>query len=102
MLVGVGNSANAQNTIIRSLEDQWVDSVYRSLSLQERIGQLFMVRAHSNLGPDHIKSVTRQIEEYKVGGLCFFQGTPARQSELGNQYQGLADVPLLISLDAEW
>ncbi|HLU93158.1 MAG TPA: glycoside hydrolase family 3 N-terminal domain-containing protein [Membranihabitans sp.] len=102
MLVGVGNSANAQNTIIRSLEDQWVDSVYRSMSLEERIGQLFMVRAHSNLGPDHIKSVTRQIEEYKVGGLCFFQGTPARQIELVNQYQGLADVPLLISMDAEW
>lgn len=94
--------AIAQNTFLTSLEDQWIDSVYRSMSLEERIGQLFMVRAHSNLGPDHVRTVTRQIEQYKVGGLCFFQGTPAKQIKLVNQYQAIADIPLLVAMDAEW
>ena len=97
-----GQSVSGQNNILRSLEDQWVDSVYRSMSLEERIGQLFMVRAHSNLGPEHVRQVTRQIQDYKIGGLCFFQGTPTRQIELVNQYQSLSHIPLFISMDAEW
>lgn len=95
-------SVQAQVSVHRSPEDQWVDSVYRSMSLEERIGQLFIIRAHSNLGDDHIRSVVHQIEKYKVGGLCFFQGTPAKQIELVNRYQSISDIPLFIAMDAEW
>ena len=101
-IAGLGSKATAQNSYLRSLEDQWVDSVYRAMDLSERIGQLFMIRAHSNLGPEHVKSVSHQIKKYKVGGLCFFQGTPTRQIELVNQYQSISDIPLFISMDAEW
>ena len=54
--------------------ETWVNNVFNSLSEDERIGQLFMIRAHSNLGPDHIKKVESLSKEYQVGGLCFFQG----------------------------
>ncbi|MCB0562966.1 MAG: serine hydrolase [Phaeodactylibacter sp.] len=84
-------------------QQQWVDSVYNSMSEDERLGQLFMLRAHSDLGQDHIDKIKRLISEYRVGGLCFFQGTPEKQIELINEYQALAGpVPLLIAIDAEW
>jgi beta-N-acetylhexosaminidase len=83
-------------------ETRWVDSVYNQMSLDQRIGQLFMIRAHSNLGPDHIAKVKREIQDYHVGGLCFFQGTPEKQLSLTNEYQELAQLPLMISMDAEW
>ena len=84
-------------------EQQWVDSVYNAMTEDERLGQLFMLRAHSDLGQDHIDKIKRLISEYKVGGLCFFQGTPEKQIELINEYQKLAGpVPLLIAIDAEW
>ncbi|WP_116128222.1 glycoside hydrolase family 3 N-terminal domain-containing protein [Lewinella sp. IMCC34183] len=83
-------------------EQRWVDSVYQSMSEDERLGQLFMVRAHSDLGADHIASVKQQIADYHVGGLCFFQGTPEKQLELTNQYQALSKLPLMVSMDAEW
>ena len=87
----------------KSAEVQWVDSVYTQMSLEERIGQLFMIRAHSDLGPDHVAEVKRQIREYHIGGLCFFQGTPEVQAALTNDYQDLSHkVPLMISMDAEW
>ena len=73
-----------------------------TMTLEEKIGQLFMIRAHSDMGPDHIKSVEEQIKKYKVGGLCFFQGTPTKQAELTNKYQRLSDTPLLVAIDAEW
>ena len=84
------------------LQRKWVDSVFNSLDLDQKIGQLFMIRAHSDKGPEHIVEVARQINKYAVGGLCFFQGTPAKQAELTNQYQALSKIPLMVAIDAEW
>jgi beta-N-acetylhexosaminidase len=80
----------------------WVDSVYASLSLEERIGQLFMVAAYSG-GPKANQELIQQlIDKHQIGGLIFMQGGPVRQALLTNQYQQSAQVPLLISMDAEW
>ncbi len=83
-------------------QERWVDSVFQKLDVNQRLGQLFMIRAHSDKGSEHINDVKRQVKEYGVGGLCFFQGTPEKQAKLTNDYQAIAKVPLMISMDAEW
>lgn len=80
----------------------WADSVLNTLSPDERIAQLMVVRAHSNLGADHVKQVTELVEKYNIGGLCFFQGGPVRQANLTNFYQSIAKTPLMICIDGEW
>jgi len=80
----------------------WVDSVYYSLSPQQRIGQLFMLRANSETDSTEIRLLSRLIKEYNIGGLCFFKGGPVRQANLTNYYQKQALTPMLISMDAEW
>jgi len=87
---------------MEELAAEWAEEKVADMSMDEMIGQLFMIRAHSDLGDDHIKSVKDQIKKYKVGGLCFFQGTPTKQAELTNKYQDLSSIPLLISIDGEW
>ena len=82
--------------------DAWVETMFNNMTEDQRIAQLFMIRAHSNKGPDHIEKVTKLVRDYQVGGLCFFQGTPEKQAELTNKYQQLSKVPLMISMDAEW
>ena len=57
----------------------WADSVVRKMSLDEKIGQLFMIAAYSNRDEQHRQKITNLIEEYHIGGLIFFQGGPARQ-----------------------
>ena len=44
-------------------EQTWVNNTYAQMSDDERIGQLFMIRAHSDLGLDHINSVKTQIKK---------------------------------------
>jgi|FLOH01.1.fsa_nt_gi beta-N-acetylhexosaminidase len=83
-------------------QQQWVDSVYKTLSLDEKIGQLFMVPAYSNLDKKHEKSVKNLIKKYHIGSLIFMQGTPQKQAKLNNNYQALSKVPLLIGFDGEW
>ena len=80
----------------------WADSVFATLSPQERIAQLFMVAAYSNRDEKHYNEIKKLVAEYKIGGLIFFQGGPLRQLRQTNAYQAVAKVPLLISIDAEW
>jgi beta-N-acetylhexosaminidase len=81
---------------------QWTDSVFNSLSDDEKIAQLMVIRAHSNLGPDHVAKVVNDIQKYNVGGLCFFQGGPVRQANLTNYYQNITKTPLMVTIDAEY
>ena len=87
---------------ISNLEKKWVNSIYDKMNLDERIGQLFSIRAHSDLGKKHTDWVEEQIRKYHVGGMTFFQGTPEKQAHLTNRYQSLSKIPLMIAVDAEW
>ncbi len=80
----------------------WVDSVFNSLTPKERIAQLFLVRAHTNLGQRYIDSVAQVIKNEQLGGLVVFQGGPVRHVDMFNKYQQLSKVPLLITFDGEW
>lgn len=83
-------------------QDIWVDSILKNMSIDEKIGQLFMVQAYSNLDKKHEEFITEMITKYHVGSLIFMQGTPEKQAELNNKYQDIAKVPLLIGFDGEW
>ncbi|MDP4274552.1 MAG: glycoside hydrolase family 3 N-terminal domain-containing protein [Bacteroidota bacterium] len=88
--------------LINDVSKFWVDSVFNSLTPDERIGQLFMVSAWSNKDKRHVEEIANLIKNYKIGGLIFFQGGPVREAELTNYYQKLSKTPLLISIDGEW
>ncbi|MDR0559899.1 MAG: serine hydrolase [Prevotellaceae bacterium] len=83
-------------------EIRWVDSVMSQLSSRERLAQLFMMPAYSNLDEKHENQIRKLVREQKIGGLIFFQGTPEKQIELTNSYQSVSKIPLLIGMDAEW
>mgnify|MGYP000667802999 CR=1 FL=1 len=79
----------------------WADSVLKTLTPDQRIGQLFMVAAYSNEKSD-TSEIKKLIQSYGIGGLIFMQGTPDKQALLTNYYQAKSKVPLMISIDGEW
>ncbi len=80
----------------------WADSVFSTLTPDERTAQLFMVAAFSNKDSCHVEEIEYLINDYKIGGLIFMQGGPIRQANLINRYQQLSKVPLMVSIDGEW
>ncbi|MFD2999337.1 glycoside hydrolase family 3 N-terminal domain-containing protein [Pontibacter toksunensis] len=80
----------------------WVDSVFATLTPEERIAQLIMIPVYSNRDQAHIDSIGNLIKTYKVGGVIFFQGGPVRQAKMTNRYQSESKVPLMVTIDAEW
>jgi len=87
---------------LETKESIWVDSIYNKMTLEEKIGQLFMVAAYSNKDSVHTNAVERLVKQQKIGGVIFFQGGPVRQAKLTNRYQSKAKVPLFVGIDAEW
>ena len=83
-------------------QESWVDSTYTSLTLEEKIGQLFMVMAFSEQGEKHFDKISKNIVEDNIGGVIFSSGGPYGQTEWLNKFQKKSKVPLLIGMDAEW
>lgn len=79
-----------------------VDSVLSTMTLEEKIGQLFMVAAYSNKGEGHQAELEKLVRDYHIGGVIAMQGGPERQKKLLHRLQSAAAFPLLVGQDAEW
>ncbi len=91
----------AQSDSLNTAEKHWVDSVFLSLNLEQRIAQLFIVRANQ-ADKDYDSNITKYIRDYNIGGVTFFRNVALKQIEKTNEWQAIAKTPLLVSMDAEW
>lgn len=96
-------TAQKHSSLSRS---EWVDSVFLTLSPEEKIAQLIVVRSSSIDSKTGKVSffedkVAEAITKYNVGGICLFQGGPVKQASMLNYFQKMAKLPLFISIDAE-
>ncbi len=82
--------------------NDWVNTTYKNLSQDEKLGQLFIVALYTNKGEEYINNVRDIVVKDKIGGLIFMQDDAAREIELLNEFQTKVKVPLLIGMDAEW
>ena len=85
---------------------KWADSVFNTLSDEERIAQLMVIRT-SSPGKDgkalfYDSLVNELVSKYNVGGVCLFQGTSLEQAALLNRIQKMAKTPIMVTVDAEW
>ncbi|MCF6296916.1 MAG: serine hydrolase [Flavobacteriaceae bacterium] len=81
---------------------KWVDSIMNKMSVDQKIGQLFMIAAYSNKDYKHENEIIHLIKKHHIGALIFFQNKAVKQAELTNKYNSISKVPLLIGLDGEW
>ena len=80
----------------------WVEEQLSKMTLEEKIGQFFMVASSSNKSEEHFRNVDSLIVRDKVGGVIFFQGDRHNLRAAIERYQSEAEIPLLIAMDAEW
>ncbi|MEO7766173.1 MAG: glycoside hydrolase family 3 N-terminal domain-containing protein [Ferruginibacter sp.] len=88
-------------------ETAWVDSVFKTLSHDEQIAQLMVVRlstydAKNKMAIFFDEQVDSLVRKYNIGGICLFQGSPVKQATIINKLQGVAKTPILMCIDAEW
>ncbi len=82
--------------------NRWVDSVFDKLSLDQKIGQLFMPIVEGSTSQVNKNQIRRYVQDNNIGGILFSKANAVDQAKLTNYARSLSDVPLFISLDGEW
>lgn len=88
--------------------DSWSHKTLREMSLDEKIGQLFMLASY--VDPEFaaremvdFQSMDSYIEQYHIGAIAYVGPSQSVQQVLRtNHYQKLSKYPLLIAQDLEW
>ena len=83
---------------------KWADKQLKKMSVEEKVGQLVHVGINArfaNQDSEYFQDLKRQVVDKKIGGIIFFGAPIYETTILINRMQALADVPLLMSLDAE-
>lgn len=102
-------------------EIQNLDDIKETISLQQKVGQLFMLAVFINDSEEEIQKTEKLIHDHHIGALCFFHSRASaatnfegkkevvynersldRLKELITRYQKASKVPLLVAMDAEW
>ena len=81
---------------------KWADSILEEMTLDEKIGQLFMIDVDSSEHEKHIKFIEYLINKFHIGGVIFFKSYPTHQAKLTNHFQKLSKTPLFVAIDGEW
>jgi beta-N-acetylhexosaminidase len=80
-------------------KEKWVDSVFNTLNVPEKVAQLFIISASPNADNQEINQLKNRVENDKIGGIIFTTGSVLNQVNLTNQIQSSAKVPLFIGAD---
>jgi beta-glucosidase-like glycosyl hydrolase/CubicO group peptidase (beta-lactamase class C family) len=80
----------------------WVDSVYNSLTLKQRVAQLVFPKMVPTYGEKTRAALRRLVETNNVGGLLFTEGNIDQYVEMTNYTQSIAQTPVLMTFDGEW
>ena len=82
--------------------EKYADSLYKQLSLDEKIGQLYIVALYNNRGEEEIRKIRNLVEKEKIGGLILMQDNAEKHIQLLNEFQGKSRVKMMIGIDGEW
>ncbi len=99
--LGISSQIYSQGINNENHGKHWVDSVYQSLTIEQRIAQLIYVRANYARKP-YLQYIDTLIRDYNIGGVVFFSGDPISQVQQTNHWNSIARTPLSIAIDAEW
>jgi beta-glucosidase-like glycosyl hydrolase/CubicO group peptidase (beta-lactamase class C family) len=80
----------------------WVDSIFNSFTLDQKIGQLLMPRGNNSGQGYEPDKLMEWVKKYQIGGLAMFAGQPSVQAKIINDLQAQSPIPLLIGMDFEW
>lgn len=86
----------------QSVDDKWLNRQVAQMSLDEKIGQLFMVAANGDGDSEQHAKLLRFVTQNHIGGVCFFKGEADLQLALTQMLQKQSKTPLLIGIDGEW
>ena len=107
IIFSIKSFSQQKNLTNENKAKRWADSVFKTLTNDEQIAQLMVVRLSTIDNKTKVvtffdEQVSNLVKQYNIGGVCLFQGNPVKQATVLNTLQAMAKTPILICIDAEW
>ena len=107
IIFSIKSFSQQKNLTNENKAKRWADSVFKTLTNDEQIAQLMVVRLSTidnktKLVTFFDEQVSNLVKQYNIGGVCLFQGSPVKQATVLNTLQAMAKTPILMCIDAEW
>mgnify|MGYP001393569093 CR=1 FL=1 len=102
LLISFSGLAQKKPDFLTQTNEKWVDSVFNTLTLEDKVGQILMPRGNFSARGYEPEKLKEWVRDYKLGGLVFFAGYPTVQAQITNELQRISKVPLMIGVDMEW
>ncbi len=99
-----GNKYQPVDRKLSKQDEAWVRKIFKSLTLDEKIGQMIMADANVvfwNRESEEFKKLQHHIVDNKVGGVLVFRSEVLPTALSANRWQQMAKVPLFVSSDLE-
>ena len=101
-MIAAGLQPKIFNSVDTDAMNHWVDTTMARLTLDEKIAQLMVLHLAPSTQPGTLESAKKMVEKYKIGGLLYSGGDILSQARINKEAQALSEIPLLITVDAEW
>jgi len=102
LLVSFAGFSQKKPDFLVQTNEKWVDSVFNTLTLDDKVGQVLMPRGNFSGKGYEPEKLKEWVRNYKLGGVVFFAGQPTVQAQITNELQSISKVPLMIGVDMEW
>lgn len=79
-----------------------IDSIINSLSIEQKVAQLMIVRVESCTSETKLQELENKIKTYEFGGLCFFKSSAWDIYKAVKRFDSISKIPMFMSIDGEW
>jgi len=86
----------------RSGAEPWAERTLRGMTLEDKVGQLFMLSVYAGWSRAELDATKAAIRNYRPGSLIFYGADTKTHVRLVHEMQDASRLPLLVALDAEW
>ena len=94
--------ANIVCTNAQEAKFNWINSKLENMSLRQQIAQLFVIACFPERGDEYMEKVTNAVRDEQIGGIIWGECRPSLCIETLNKLQSQVQIPLLMTIDAEW
>ena len=96
------NNKNSEEGIHYLAREAWVNAHLSEMTLNQKLGQFFMVDLWPMEGEASIENAIATIEKHHIGNIIVFKSHPHQVLDVINRSQEAASIPLLVAIDGEW
>ena len=89
----------SQVAFAQSVKTRWIDSVFQTMNVSEKVGHLFLVPVDNKSDAESAQHIRQLIQDFEIGGIIFNEKKVLPPPTLLATYHKFSDIPLFVGFN---